>query len=61
VIMDNVIIGRQAKVKKAIVDKHNYIPPGETIGYNPIKDKERFPVTPRGIVVVPKGYFPMEN
>jgi glucose-1-phosphate adenylyltransferase len=61
VIMDDVIIGRNTKVKKCIIDKHNYIPPGEVIGYNPAKDMKRFPVTERGIVVVPKGFFPMES
>ncbi len=60
VIMDDVIIGRKAKVKKAIIDKHNYIPPDEEIGYDPVRDKKRFQVTERGIVVVPKAHFPME-
>ena len=45
------------RIKKAIIDKENVIPPGTEIGINPQKDRERFPVTPRGIVVVPKGYF----
>jgi glucose-1-phosphate adenylyltransferase len=60
VIMDNVIIGRKCKVKKAIIDKNNYIPDGTNIGVDPAEDKERFKVTPRGITVVPKGYFPAE-
>jgi glucose-1-phosphate adenylyltransferase len=60
VIMDNVIIGRKAKVKKAIMDKHNYVPDGTNIGVDPAEDKERFKVTQRGITVVPKGYFPAE-
>ena len=57
VILDDVVIGRHCKIKKAIIDKHNMIPPGTEIGYNPREDRKRFPVTPRGIVVVPKGYF----
>ena len=48
------------KVKKAIIDKHNYIPEGVNIGVDPTDDKARFKVTPRGITVVPKGYFPAE-
>jgi glucose-1-phosphate adenylyltransferase len=57
VIMDNVEIGRYCKIKKAIIDKHNIIPPGTLIGYDPEEDRKRFTVTPRGIVVVAKGQF----
>jgi glucose-1-phosphate adenylyltransferase len=57
VIMDHVEIGRYCKIKKAIIDKHNIIPPYTEIGINPSADREKFTVTPRGIVVVPKGYF----
>ena len=56
-IMDNVVVERHCKIKKAIIDKHNVIPSNTEIGYNPKKDRKRFTVTPRGIVVVPKGYF----
>jgi len=57
VIADDVVIGRNCKIKKAIIDKHNNIPPSTEIGTNPAEDRKRFVVTPRGIVVVPKGYF----
>jgi glucose-1-phosphate adenylyltransferase len=57
VIMDNVIIGRNCRVKKAIIDKQNHLPQGEKIGLNPQEDMKRFKVTERGITVVPKGYF----
>jgi len=57
VIMDDVVVGRNCKIKKAIIDKHNVIPSDTKIGYNPKQDRNRFTVTPRGIVVVPKGYF----
>ncbi len=57
VIMDDVVVGRNCKIKKAIIDKHNVIPADSEIGYHPEEDRERFTVTPRGIVVVPKGYF----
>ena len=57
VIMDDVVVERNCKIKKAIIDKHNVIPSNTEIGYNPKKDRKRFTVTPRGIVVVPKGYF----
>ena len=57
VIMDRVEVGRHCKIKKAIIDKENVIPAYTEIGINPQADRERFTVTPRGIVVVPKGYF----
>jgi glucose-1-phosphate adenylyltransferase len=57
VIMDDVEVGRYCKVKKAIIDKHNTIPPNTQIGIDPQEDRKQFHVTPRGIVVVPKGYF----
>ena len=57
VILDGVEIGRHCKIKKAIIDKDNIIPPQTEIGYNPQKDGERFTITERGIVVVSKGYF----
>jgi glucose-1-phosphate adenylyltransferase len=58
VIMPNVEIGRHCKIMKAIIDKGNIIPPNTEIGYDPEKDRKRFTVTPRGIVVVAKGTFP---
>ena len=48
---------RVEAVKKAIIDKENIIPSETEIGFNPKEDRKRFPVTPRGITVVPKGYF----
>lgn len=60
VVMDNVEIGRYSKIKKAIIDKHNVIPSYTQLGIDPSEDRKRFEVTPRGIVVVPKGYFKAE-
>ena len=57
VILDRAIMGRHCRIKKAIIDKDNNIPPHTKIGHDPKKDRERFTVTSRGIVVVPKGYF----
>ncbi len=57
VILDNVTIGRNCKLKKVIIDKNNHLPEGTEIGLNPREDAERFTVTPRGITVVPRGYF----
>jgi glucose-1-phosphate adenylyltransferase len=57
VVLDEVVVGRHCRIKKAIIDKYNTIPPHTEIGFNPAEDRKRFTVTPRGIVVVPKGYF----
>jgi glucose-1-phosphate adenylyltransferase len=61
VILDRVVVGRHCKIKKAIIDKQNIIPPHTEIGYHPNEDRQRFTVTPRGIVVVPKDYFNREG
>jgi glucose-1-phosphate adenylyltransferase len=53
VLMDNVDIGRHAKVRRAILDKNVRIAPGETIGYDLERDRQRgYTVTASGIVVV---------
>jgi len=55
VLFEGVEVGRHSKLKKVIVDKNVRIPPGTIIGYDAKADKERFPVTEQGIVVVEKG------
>ena len=54
-LMEGVDVGRHAKVKNAIIDKHARIMPNAEIGFDLARDKERFTVTPKGIVVVEKG------
>ena len=54
-ILEGVEIGRHAKVKNAIIDKHAKIMPNAAIGYDKELDRKRFTVTPKGIVVVEKG------
>ncbi len=55
VLMDNVDIGRHARVKKAIIDKGVRIPASFVVGEDPEEDKRRFTVTPGGVVVIPRG------
>ena len=53
VLMDNVDIGRHAKVERAILDKNVRVAPGETIGYDLERDRQRgHTVTASGMVVV---------
>jgi glucose-1-phosphate adenylyltransferase len=55
VLMDYAEVGRNAKVRRAIVDKNVYIPDGEVIGYELERDRKRFFVTESGLVVIPKA------
>lgn len=54
ILMEGVEIGRRAKIRRAIIDKEVYIPPGVRIGFDPEEDRKRFTVTPKGVVVIPK-------
>jgi glucose-1-phosphate adenylyltransferase len=58
IVMERSRIGRGAKVRRAIIDQDNDIPPEESIGFDLERDRRRFSVTPSGIVVVPAGAFP---
>ncbi len=53
-LLEGVDVGRYAKIKNAIIDKHVRVMPNAQIGYDLEKDKKRFTVTPKGIVVVEK-------
>ena len=57
VIMENVIIGRYSKIRKAIIDKETVIPPKTEIGHDTKADHDRFMVTDSGIVFVNKEMF----
>jgi glucose-1-phosphate adenylyltransferase len=54
VLFENVVIGRHAKIRRAIIDKDVEIPAGTEIGYNSAEDKKRWYVSEGGIVVIPK-------
>ena len=55
VIMDWTEIGRGCKIRRAIIDKSNLMPPGTEIGYDLEQDRERFFVSEGGIVVLCRG------
>ncbi|MCA8956409.1 MAG: glucose-1-phosphate adenylyltransferase, partial [Planctomycetes bacterium] len=55
IVMSGVRIGKNAQVRRAIIDKWTEIADGEVIGHDPARDRERFTVTDSGIVVVPRG------
>jgi glucose-1-phosphate adenylyltransferase len=55
ILLDGVVVGRRARLRKVIVDKDVVIPPGVRIGYNHDLDRSRgFTVSESGVVVVPK-------
>lgn len=60
IIMDYTRIGRGARLRRVIVDRHNQVEPGDRIGFDPETDRRRFHVSDSGIAVVasgPKSYF----
>jgi len=52
VLLPDVEIGRHCKIKRAIIDKGCKIPDEMEIGIDPEKDRERFYVSPEGVVLV---------
>ncbi|MHB8921187.1 MAG: glucose-1-phosphate adenylyltransferase [Halothiobacillus sp.] len=52
VILPNVVINERAKIRKAVIDKGCVIPGGMTIGFDPELDRQRFEISPGGVVLV---------
>ncbi|WP_455222423.1 glucose-1-phosphate adenylyltransferase [Kaarinaea lacus] len=52
VLLPDVEIGRYCKIKRAIIDKGCKIPDEMEIGIDPEQDRERFYVSPEGVVLV---------
>jgi len=52
ILFNNVYVGAGAKLKRCIVDKHVSIPDGEAIGYDLERDRKRFTVTEKGVIVI---------
>ncbi len=56
ILFDGVVVGRNARIRRAIIDKDVRIPTGFEIGWNREADLARgFTVTEDGIIVVAKG------
>lgn len=52
VLFPSVEIGRNCKIKKALIDRACVIPPDTVIGFDEAADRERFYVSPGGVVLV---------
>ncbi|MCC7079718.1 MAG: glucose-1-phosphate adenylyltransferase [Burkholderiales bacterium] len=53
IVFDGCTIGDGARIRRAIIDRHNTVAPGAHIGYNRSEDEARYTVTESGIAVVP--------
>ena len=56
ILFGGVHVGAGVRLQNCIIDQNVIIPPGEQIGYDLAKDRNRFTVSEKGIVVVPKGF-----
>jgi glucose-1-phosphate adenylyltransferase len=56
ILFDGVCVGEGSHLRNCVLDKDVRIPEGTRIGFEPALDRERFTVSPNGVVVVPKGY-----
>jgi len=55
ILFENVVIGRYARIRRAIIDKDVEIPPGTEIGFDHEADRKKgWHVSEGGIVVIPK-------
>lgn len=64
IVMDYVRVCKGARLRRVIVDRHNIIEAGDTIGFDREKDSQRFTVSPGGVTVIPSGrvsYFARDS
>ena len=52
VMLPSVEIGRHAVVRRAVIDKECYLPPGFAVGVDVEEDRRRFHVTDKGVALV---------
>ncbi|MFA6015045.1 MAG: glucose-1-phosphate adenylyltransferase [Gallionellaceae bacterium] len=52
VLLPNVEVGRNVKIRRAVVDKNCVIPEGLVVGYDPVEDAKRFHVSANGITLI---------
>lgn len=55
ILMDEVVVGPSARVRRAVLDEHLQVPADCEIGLDRDKDERRFVVSPGGVTVAPAG------
>ena len=55
ILFPGVKVGAGARINRCIIDKNVVVPPGMRIGFDRDADSQRFTVSDRGVVVIPKG------
>ncbi|MBX7106987.1 MAG: glucose-1-phosphate adenylyltransferase, partial [Gemmataceae bacterium] len=59
ILGSGVVVGRHARIRKAIIDKDVHVPQGAAIGFDLEHDRQRgFTVTEQGVVVIAKAERP---
>ena len=55
VLLHDAVVGEGAEVRGAVIDKNCVVPPGARVGVDLDADRERYTVSPGGVVVLAKG------
>ncbi len=55
ILLDGIKVGKNCKIKNAIIDKEVIIPDGTVIGYNSKNDARLYTVSDSGLVVIPRN------
>jgi glucose-1-phosphate adenylyltransferase len=55
ILMEDVEVGRGSRIRRAIIDKHVVVPPETHIGFDLEEDRKKYCLSPKGVVVIPKG------
>jgi glucose-1-phosphate adenylyltransferase len=62
ILFQGVKVGEGSRLRRCIIDKNVVVPPGTRVGYDIARDRERFTVSDKGIVVIPRNYdFPQSG
>lgn len=56
IVMRGTTIGKNCRIRRAIIDKWNKIPDGTVIGFDPEEDRKRYHISESGIVVLARQH-----